>query len=274
MRQIFKGLVFGGALAMASVGVAHASGWGETPAGIELSANVALTTDYVFRGISQTDESPAIQGGIDLSYGIFYAGIWASNLDFGGVTAADGSTVDVANIEVDYYGGIKKALGGVTFDLGAIYYTYPNAHDGTTLSAAGAVVSLSELDYWELKVGASGQLAMMDASLNFFYSPDWTGELGDNITIEGKLAKEIGRGITLSGTLGYIENLDDNAIVGDLTVPGNDSFVYWNVGAATTLHEKFTLDLRYWDTADATGCGSVTVFQCDGRIVATVSASF
>ena len=48
------------------------------------SANVALTTEYVFRGISQTKEGPAIQGGYDLTCGIFYAGVWASNLDWGG----------------------------------------------------------------------------------------------------------------------------------------------------------------------------------------------
>ena len=48
------------------------------------SANVALTTEYVFRGFSQTAEGPAIQGGYDLTCGIFYAGVWASNLDWGG----------------------------------------------------------------------------------------------------------------------------------------------------------------------------------------------
>ena len=67
----------------------------------EFSANVALSTDYLFRGISQTDGSPAISGGFDYTYspvGI-YAGIWASNVDFS-------SFGDDDNIEIDYYGGI------------------------------------------------------------------------------------------------------------------------------------------------------------------------
>ena len=54
------------------------------PRRCNLSANVALATEYVFRGYSQTAEGPAIQGGFDVSCGIFYAGLWASNLDWGG----------------------------------------------------------------------------------------------------------------------------------------------------------------------------------------------
>ena len=69
------------------------------------TANVMLASDYVFRGISQTNERGAIQGGFDaaLSNGI-YAGVWASNVNFG--TGADGTST-----EVDYYGGYSGTLG-------------------------------------------------------------------------------------------------------------------------------------------------------------------
>src|SRR5262245_33083839 len=88
------------------------------------SANVALTTEYVFRGISQTSEGPAIQGGFDLTCGIFYAGVWASNLDWGG-TALFGQSGNnaVANIEMDWYMGIKNVTGRITWELGEIDYT-------------------------------------------------------------------------------------------------------------------------------------------------------
>ena len=43
---------------------------------------MALTTEYVFRGFSQTEEGPAVQGGYDVTCNIFYAGVWASNLDW------------------------------------------------------------------------------------------------------------------------------------------------------------------------------------------------
>src|SRR5258705_13859104 len=68
----------------------------------KLSANIGLATEYVFRGISQTSEGAAVQGGFDATCGMFYAGVWASNLDWG---ANEGRSV--ANIEMDWYGGGK-----------------------------------------------------------------------------------------------------------------------------------------------------------------------
>ena len=125
------------------------------------SANVALTTDYVFRGISQTDESAAIQGGFDLTCGRFYAGLWASNLDFGGDQTQTGQGIDFADIEIDYYAGIKSTIPNtsIEIDLGVTYYSYPNAFDDRTYTnAAAAVVVLQETDFWEFKVGASATL--------------------------------------------------------------------------------------------------------------------
>ena len=87
-----------------------------------LSANVALATDYVFRGFSQTSEGPAMQGGFDATCGIFYAGVWASSLDWD--AAFD---TEWASIEMDWYVGIKPMTGRITWDLGVIYYTYPNS---------------------------------------------------------------------------------------------------------------------------------------------------
>src|SRR5262245_38248388 len=84
----------------------------------KLSANIGLATEYVFRGISQTSEGAAVQGGFDATCGMFYAGVWASNLDWG---ANDGRSV--ANIEMDWYGGVKFNTGRIAWDLGVIYYT-------------------------------------------------------------------------------------------------------------------------------------------------------
>ena len=84
-----------------------------------------LTTDYIFRGISQTDEGPAIQGGFELAYNILYLGVWGSNVDFGTSSTSFGNSRNLANIEIDWYGGIKPVLKGVSFDIGVYYYTYP-----------------------------------------------------------------------------------------------------------------------------------------------------
>jgi len=82
------------------------------------SANVALTSDYVWRGVSQNDENPAVQGGFDYENGLFYAGTWASNVD------ADGT------LEFDLYGGLAgETEGGLAWDVGVIAYAYPGSDD-------------------------------------------------------------------------------------------------------------------------------------------------
>lgn len=119
---------------------------------VSLSANVALTTDYVWRGISQNNEDAAIQGGFDLGLdnGI-YAGIWGSN-----VSTGEGS------LEIDYYVGYANETdGGLGYDLGAILYTFPGTEDwdteeyyfGLSYSMFSGMVSYSddlEALYWDL----------------------------------------------------------------------------------------------------------------------------
>lgn len=110
-----KRLVSGAALLAISAGVFA------TPAAMaegEFSANVALTTDYVWRGISQNNENPAISGGFDYANGLFYAGTWASNV------ATDGT------MELDFYGGIAgETDSGLAWDVGVITYIYPDTDD-------------------------------------------------------------------------------------------------------------------------------------------------
>lgn len=80
-----------------------------------VSANVALTTNYIFRGVTQNNEDPALQGGFDYEHTSgFYAGVWGSNVDFGG----DEST------EIDFYAGYGFELGSVALDFGVISYKF------------------------------------------------------------------------------------------------------------------------------------------------------
>jgi len=230
------------------------------PYPIGLAANVALTTDYVFRGQSQTDQQPAIQGGFEAYYLPLYAGVWASNVNFGGADSNSDGIADsaVADIELDWYGGIRHALGGVEADLGVIYYNYPNAAD-----------RVAELDYWELKAGLAGPLiAGLEAGLTVFYAWDYTGQVGENWVFEGTLKKSLARlgpfAPVLSGLLARNE--------GDQSAGGLD-YWYWNAGLELGFLERFAFDIRYWDT-DIAGCGARRLFQCDERAVATLSAEF
>lgn len=260
----FRTAIIGGALAALVAVPAQAADLGglkDTSSEgrkLELSANVALTTDYVFRGMSQTGENPAIQGGFDATYGMFYAGVWGSNLDFGGGADCGLTFGDCANIELDLYAGITPSFRGLDFDLGFIYYTYPDAYD------PGA-----ELNFWEVKAGVSGKpIDRLNLGFTVFYSPEYTGEVGKNWVFEWKgelsLPKIGGRfDPTLSALVGYQDGDDTTGV----------DYTYWNVGLSLGFHEKFTLDVRYWDT-DIDGCAALTLFQCDERVVGTLSASF
>ncbi len=222
---------------------------------VELSANVAMTTDYVFRGVSQTQEQFAIQGGFDASYNMFYAGVWASNLDFADASALGDST----DVELDVYLGVKPKWRGMDFDFGAIFYLYPDATDPAN----------GKYDYTEFKAGVSYALIKdrLTMSSTVFYSPDYFGETGPTWTFESSAELTLPYNFVLSGTLGTL-NYEDSI--------GND-YTYGNVGVYRTFYnDKFKLDVRYWDSDlnNDPACQSGGRDLCDSRAVVTLSASF
>jgi uncharacterized protein (TIGR02001 family) len=218
---------------------------------VNLSATATFTTDYVFRGISQTAENPSVQGEFDATYGFFYLGMWGSNLDFGG----DFGT-DIASLEIDYYGGIAPTWQGISFDIGGIYYTYPGAFD-----PAG------EFDYFELKTGAS--YTFFDAltlGLTNYWSPEFSGETGDGDALE------LGAEYAFANKLFNFFSPSVSGLVGWQWVDDLDDYTYWNVGLTLGFLDNWSADIRYWDT-DLSGCTS-GLFSCDSRVVGTISASF
>src|SRR6476619_843017 len=91
------------------------------PAPSPVTGNMTIASDYRFHGISQTYLGPAIQGGIDYAHASgFYIGNWNSNVASQVYSGGSG-------IEMDFYGGYKKAFGDFGLDLGFIYYYYHNA---------------------------------------------------------------------------------------------------------------------------------------------------
>lgn len=99
-----------------------------------LSANVGLTSNYIFRGISQTGGDPAIQGGLDYAHSSgFYLGTWGSNVGW----IEDFQGYNSGNLEIDLYGGFRNSIGKTDFsyDVGAIKYFYPGSKPGGTTNA-------------------------------------------------------------------------------------------------------------------------------------------
>jgi uncharacterized protein (TIGR02001 family) len=212
-------------LTAAAVCAVAAPAMAEEASGWSFSGNVALTSDYVFRGISQTNENPAIQGGFDAAYGSFYAGTWASNLDFG----TDGAGQNIANVEVDVYAGFKPTLGPVSTDFGVAGYFYPGAKDD------GA-----NLDYFELYAkGSVAPVEPMTLGAAFYYSPEFSGKTGDAYYVEANAGYTLTEALGVSGAVGY-QDVEDGIL-------GEDNYTTWNLGGTYSL-AGFGLDLRYHDT--------------------------
>ena len=220
-----------GSLALA--GAAHA----EDAPPFKLAFNIGANTDYVFRGVSQTDEDPSVFGGVDATIGgIGYAGVWVSNVDFGNGTDA----------EFDLYAGIKPTLGAVSFDFAAIYYGYIDQPKG------------SHEDYWEFKAAASVPVGPATLGAAFYYSPEFFGKTGDATYYEVNGSLPIGDSkFSVSGALGYQQ------------VKGPLDYTTWNLGIGYALNDHIGLDVRYHDT-DEHGFGDIY----DGRVVAGIKVTW
>ena len=118
--------------------------------GRALSANVTLASDYILRGLSQTDHNPAVQGGFDWEHPTgFYLGVWGSNVHFQDLPSS---------LELDGYGGYTYHVNtDLSLSLGALYYSY--WADGDRNS-------------WEVPLKS----AWKDLSLEIDYSPRWQGQ--------------------------------------------------------------------------------------------------
>ncbi|ESQ77008.1 TorF family putative porin [Asticcacaulis sp. YBE204] len=191
------------------------------------SYNIAATTDYVFRGISQTNEDPAIQGGIDYTNGIFYAGTWASNVDFG----------SKADYELDLYAGVKPTVGKFSFDLGVLYYAYPQEDD---------------LNATELKAAVTYPLGAGTIGAAYYTNTD---DMFDTSYGEVNVAYPITEKAVVS--LAY----------GTQKFAAGGEYDTWNLGGTFGMTDKISLDLRYYNSSE-------DVKGMDERVVATIKAAF
>jgi len=88
---------------------------------LSTSANMSFTSNYIWRGMTQTDNSPALQGGIDLGLNGFYLGLWGSNISW--------TNDDESSLELDVYAGYANSFAGIDYDIGYIRYAYPKVED-------------------------------------------------------------------------------------------------------------------------------------------------
>lgn len=209
---------------------------------IEVSANVAMTTDYRFRGVSFSDEDIAIQGGFDLSHESgFYIGTWASSLE---------DSALYGNSEVDIYAGWSGDVApNISIDAGVLYYIYPNGDD-----------TVGDSDYVEPYASVTAALGPVEATVGAAYAPEQgTALASDNIYVYGGLGAGIpDTPISLSAQLGYSEGSLDY---------GSGGYMDWSLGASVS-YDILTFGIAYVDTDLPSVAGQ------DGAAVFTLSASF
>lgn len=248
---------------------------------IDAAFNAKVMTDYNFRGISQTDRKPAVQGGVELQFydNLFYAGVYGSNVDL--TTRPDA--------EIDFYGGIRPKFGPVTVDVGVWQYYYPG--EKQFIDPFGIYWTPRNTDYTEVygKVSYNFEDKLI-VGANVFYAWDWlgTGANGTYASVTAKYNLPFLEGLSVSGELGHYWLGTTNLAIWSTVPPTNlPDYTYWNAGVSYTW-KNLTADLRYHDTslsknecfiltADPSGIsrgnggGQYSSKWCNPTVVATLS---
>lgn len=240
-RRIGRWLL--GAAIVGSVGLvssaAHAEEAEDKP--FSVSGSATFVTDYRFRGVSQSNNSVAVQGGLTVGHQSgLYAGFWASSL-------AGWGTFGGPNVELDLFGGYKFELGPAGIDAGFTVYTYPGGADTTT--------------FVELFAKISGSLGPVGATGAIFYAPpqtplgNWSahpdsriGDKEDNIYLSGDFTYGIsGTPITAKAHVGY-SNGNPGLGPNGTSIAPTGSFADWLIGV-DVVFGPVTLGFAYVDTS-------------------------
>lgn len=214
-----------------------------------IGGTAAAATDYVFRGFSQTDEEPAMQGSMTATHeGGFAASLWGSNVDFN-----DG---DESSVEMDgtLSYTVPAGLGSIT--VGGIYYAYPGADNDLNY------------DYIEAFGGyAFNVVKMVDVNAQVFYSPDFFAGSGDAVYTTAALSIPLNavKGLNLVGSAGH-QWISDNAQF------GAPDYTDWSAGLSYTItSNNLEFSIKYYDSSVSDSrCSSL----CDSRVVGAITASF
>lgn len=228
-----------------------------TAAHAGVTSTWTLTNDYDFRGNSQSAKDPAIQGSLDFAAESgWYVGAWASNVDF---------DTDV-DYEVDLYSGFTgTSESGLGYDLGIVYYAYPDDSDINYFEIYGSV------SYEWFK----GKLWYSDAFGGDAAEDGFAAELGNDdaaaFYLEGNATLPLPQNFSILLHAGYStgdywDNLADQENVAD------GDLIDYSVGVGYTA-DKFNLALKYVDT-DGDLQTPTDVFNNEGRVIFTIATTF
>lgn len=177
---------------------------------VTTSGSVLMTTDYFYRGITQSD-SAALQGNIMVSHESgLYLNVWGSSVS---------ALVPASGLELDPSIGFAGKAGDVSYDVGVLYYGYPNS------SATEAGIGAGKSDFTEVY----GSVGFAGAKFGLAYAPDFFGETGKSLYLNASYGTEVA-GFGLSAYVGY--SLLDDEYYGDTLLLGTDKYLDYKVAVS------------------------------------------
>ena len=206
--------------------VAGVLGLAPLAASADVSGNIGVSSNYIFRGVSLTGNSAEISGGLDYSHESgFYAGTWISNIS--------------GSIETDLYGGYGGEYAGVGYDVNYLYYYYPGLNDADYGEISGS------LSYKWFTAGISytvnSQVQKSPATADLFIPGD--------IYYHASASYDLGKDWSIGGTIGYYDFKDDGVAGADA------SYMHYQFDVTKSAGDygDFTLSVSYADNAPASG---------------------
>jgi uncharacterized protein (TIGR02001 family) len=242
-----------GALAFGGLS-APAMADGDEDAASGFSGTVTLTSDYRFRGVSQSDTGAALQASLDYAHesGLYFS-VWGSTIDFSPFGDPD------SRIEIDLTAGYDIALSDqTTVGTKFVYYWYADAD-----IAPGD----PEYNYYEIFGSISHNFGKATLSAEVAWTDDYSGELGSATAITGGLEVPLYKELWIfdGGVVGSFhaghQSFDDEL---------EEDYGYWDLGVKASI-DRFDLDVRYTDAGlDKFDCGPDV---CDGTVVFSLTAN-
>jgi uncharacterized protein (TIGR02001 family) len=238
MRTI-DALLLAGLSAIAATPLAHAA---ETPTH-NVTGNFGIFSNYIFRGVTQTSEKPALQGGFDYAHKSgAYVGTWGSNISW----LSDSGFYTASSLELDVYGGYKGSLAGdLGYDLGAIVYYYPGDKGvGMDNANTGEVYGALSWKWLSFKLSY--------AVTEYFGFVDSKGTLYADLSANIPIADT---GLSIQAHAGYLKVAGNSAgacayVPGGPNCSNDDAFGYtdWKLGVSYALPKDFTVGAFYAST--------------------------
>ena len=215
---------------------------------ITVSGSAAFTSDYLFRGVSQTSNNAAVQGAMTFTHesGAYFS-MWGSSIASG-----------VGGLELDTLLGYSGKAGEVAYDVGVMRYNYPGLNDNN---------AAFEADYNEVYASVS----TMGAKVGFNYSPDYFFESDKFLYLYASYGTEVA-GVGLFGSVG-MNKFDSAAMMSQAlgTTGSDDSYIDYKLAASKAI-SGITVEGAYiGSNIDEKECGAGL---CEGRFVLTVSKGF